>query len=293
MTAPAIDDIGVDYPKSGLLRPITEEEKTAYWRDGVAIVRQALAQDWIDYMREAVERIMNRNDTGAQNYAADGKPRFFAQTFPWMYDEAFRAWAIRGPLVEVASQVLEDPEVIFFYDQIFAKEPGDSTETPWHQDQPFLPLKGNQGVRIWVPFDPVDADSGAIHYLLGSNRWGVTYHPIGFKNIPEITDSYMESPFTDQPDFEATYNDYEWLVAEAEPGDLLLHHPLTVHGSRANMKQQYRRAATLFYVGSSTTWDPHPANMFNNKSLTGHMAPPDLIAGGTLECDLFPRVWPR
>ena len=37
----------------------------------------------------------------------------------------------------------------FFYDQIFVKEPGGTTATPWHQDFPYLPISGDQILRIW------------------------------------------------------------------------------------------------------------------------------------------------
>lgn len=292
MTSASIADIGVDHPRSGLLRPVDAAEKAAYARDGAAIVKGILPPDWIDYMRAAVQRMLETPDPSSQNYADDGEPRFFSQTFPWMFDDAFKAWAIRGPLVDVAAQVLDDEEVIFFYDQIFAKEPGAGKATPWHQDLPFLPMAGSQMLRIWVPMDAVGPDGGAIHYLRGSHAWETIYHPIGFKDIAAITDTYVNSPYADWPDFEADYDSYDWLVAEAEPGDLLLHHPMTIHGSLGNRTSNHRRAITSFYVGNSTTWNPHPANMFHNKSLCGHVSAPDLAAGGPVECELFPRVVP-
>ena len=289
----AILDIGIDYPSSGLIRPVTDDERAAYARDGAAIVKGVIPDDWVEYMRAAVTRLVEQPDPAAQNYADDGDPRFFSLTFPWMFDDAFKAWAIHGPLVDVARQVLTDAkEIIFFYDQIFSKEPGATKRTPWHQDLPFLPVSGDQQIRIWVPFDRVTADAGAVHYLRGSHRWGKIYHPIGFKDIPAITDTYVNSPYEDMPDFEATYDRYDWLVGEAVPGDLLLHHTRTVHGSLGNLTARYRRAITSFYVGDQATWNPHVANMFHNKSLTGHVTAPDLQSGGPIACDMFPRVWP-
>jgi ectoine hydroxylase-related dioxygenase (phytanoyl-CoA dioxygenase family) len=94
------------------------------------------------------------------------------------------------------------------------------------------------------------------------------------------------------PDFDATYDAHDWLVGEAEPGDLLLHHPRTVHGSPGNLTNSFRRAITDFYVGDRATWHPHPASMFDNTGQTGHVTAPDLAVGGGLECDMFPRVWP-
>ena len=289
----AILDIGIDYPTAGLIRPVNDAERAAYERDGAAVVRGVIPDEWVVFMRDAVARLIEDSDPSSQNYADDGDPRFFSLTFPWMFHDAFKAWAIHGPLVDVAHQVLTDAEtVMFFYDQIFAKEPGATKRTPWHQDLPFLPVKGDQQIRIWVPFDKVTKDNGAVHYLRGSHKWGRIYHPIGFKNIPIITDTYVNSPYEDMPDFEADYDKYDWLVAEAEPGDLLLHHPRTVHGSLGNLTNDYRRAITSFYVGDQATWNPHVANMFNNKSLTGHVTAPDLAEGDPIECAMFPRVWP-
>lgn len=50
---------------------------------------------------------------------------------------------------------------------------------------------------------------------------------------------------------------------------------------------------TVVYTGDRAAWNPHPANMFKNKDLTGHVEMPDLEPGGSIECDLFPRVWPE
>lgn len=292
MTA-SIHAIDVPFPRTGPLRPISDEERAAYERDGAAIVRDVIAPDWIEYMRAAVTRLLANPDPSSQNYADDGDPRFFSLTFPWLFDDAFKAWAIHGPLKDIAQQIMNDARSItFFYDQVFVKEPGATKATPWHQDLPFLPVAGDQQVRLWVPFDTVTADGGAIHYLKGSHRWNVIYHPVGFKDIPIITDTYRNSPYEDMPDFDAEYDRHDWLVAEANPGDVLLHHPRTVHGSLGNRTSDYRRAVTSFYVGDQATWNPHPANMFHNKSLTGHVTPPDLAPGDPLECDMFPRVWP-
>ena len=144
-------------------------------------------------MRDAVARLIEDSDPSSQNYADDGDPRFFSLTFPWMFHDAFKAWAIRGPLVDVAHQVLTDADkVMFFYDQIFAKEPGATKRTPWHQDLPFLPVKGDQQIRIWVPFDKVTKDNGAVHYLRGSHKWDkipsdrVQEHPDHHRHLRQL-----------------------------------------------------------------------------------------------------------
>jgi ectoine hydroxylase-related dioxygenase (phytanoyl-CoA dioxygenase family) len=283
----------VECPTEGLVRPVTDEERAAYARDGAAILKGIIPIEWVDYMQDAVNRLLGRMGSDSQNYADEGKPRFFAQAFPWLVDEGFEAWALYSPLKDIAHQVMADAAGInFFYDQVFVKEPGADKATPWHQDIPYLPLAGEQVIRIWVPCDRVTKDGGAVQYLKGSHRWGVVYHPVGFKAIPAITDAYVSSPYADQPDFDADYDKYDWLVGEAEPGDALLHHPKTVHGSRGNVTGNFRRAVASVFTGDKVVWNPHPANMFLNKDLTGHVQAPDLSAGGPIDCPLFPRVWP-
>ena len=41
----------------------------------------------------------------------------------------------------------------FFYDQLFVKEPGTAHPTPWHQDQPYWPVKGWQIASVWIALD--------------------------------------------------------------------------------------------------------------------------------------------
>ena len=82
----------------------------------------------------------------------------------------------------------------------------------------------------------------------------------------------------------------DWLIGEAEPGDAILHHPRTVHGSPGNATANFRRAIASIYTGDKVTWNPHPANMFNNKSLTGRVEVPDLVAGGPVDCPLSARL---
>jgi hypothetical protein len=273
--------INVDYPNKGLVRSVTDEEREIYRRDGAARLKGVLPLEWVAYMCDAVTRLMKRSDPSSQNYASEGAPRFFGQSFLWLLDDAFKAWAIHGPLKDLARQIMTDVKSLnFFYDQIFAKEPHATQPALWHQDSPYLPLKGEQILRIWVPFDRVTAESGAVQYLKGSHAWGVVYHPRGFKAISEY-----------QPDFDADYDKYDWLIGEAEPGDVLLHHPKVVHGSHGNTTESFRRALTNIYTGDLVTWNPHPASMFNNKAQTGHLEIPNLKPGGPIDCDLFPRVW--
>lgn len=282
-------------PTAGLTRDLTPEELDTYWRDGAAIVRGILPLTWIDALRVATEEIMADPRVPGLDYAGDGGPRFFTLTYAWKYHPVFAEWAMRGPLVDLTRQVLPEARTItHFFDQIFAREAGSSKTTPFHQDAPYTPLGGGSDhyFRHWVPLDVVTAASGAVHYLRGSHR-GPTYQARSFDASNPVADKYRGAEYFEPlPDFEADYDSYDWLVGEVEPGDVILHHPGTVHGSRPATQAVPRRAVTNVYVDEHVRWHPHPGNAFHNEALMGHQGMPDLVEGDhPSKVDLFRRVW--
>src|SRR5687767_12746256 len=98
--------IAVDYPRAGLLRPVTQEEIEGFDRDGAFILRDIIHADWVEFMREAVARMMANPSPTALDYAQGQGPQFFTQTWGWLIDEGLRALVLRGPARDIAVQVL-------------------------------------------------------------------------------------------------------------------------------------------------------------------------------------------
>jgi len=105
---------------------------------------------------------------------------------------------------------------------------------------------------MWIPVDPVSFNSGTIRYVRGSHRWGF------FK--PNV--SQMAFPGADGdtlPDIDGHEEEYDIVSSELEPGDLLVHHHLTVHGSAGNATlRQTRRTASLRYCGDDIRFKFRP-----------------------------------
>jgi ectoine hydroxylase-related dioxygenase (phytanoyl-CoA dioxygenase family) len=73
---------------------------------------------------------------------------------------------------------------------------------------------------------------------------------------------------------------------ELEPGDMLVHHHLTVHGSAGNATlRQTRRAASLRYCGDDIRFKFRPYALAP--------AHHQLKDGDPLDCAQFPVMWPR
>ena len=65
-----------------------------------------------------------------------------------------------------------------------------------------------------------------------------------------------------------------------------------MHGSPGNSSDRARRAVTVNYASDGVIYEPRPFNGDRQRNIASHVSFPKLEAGGSIECDLFPRVWP-
>ncbi|CAN5620377.1 phytanoyl-CoA dioxygenase family protein [soil metagenome] len=265
------------------IRAITAEEKKRFQEDGVVCLRGVLSPDWIEELRTGVDEVLSRPGPAGKNIG-EGGGRFGYDIFMWTFNETFRRFQEEGPMGEWAAQLLDSQRSYLAVDAMFVKEPGTPNHTPWHHDQPYLWLDGQQVLSFWTPLDTVTADSGAIDWIPGSHRWGKWFKPKGFdpKNYVDYPDIFEEIP-----DIEAAREQYGVMHFDTEPGDLVVHHLLTLHHSPGNATQgRRRRALGIRYVGDDVTF------------ATRAMGPRPLYdvglkQGDAIGSDMFPQVWPR
>jgi hypothetical protein len=79
------------------------------------------------------------------------------------------------------------------------------------------------------------------------------------------------------PDIEANEADYDLVYFDAEPGDVIIHHPRTVHGSRGNVSAGQRRlAASIRYCGEDVRWQRKATEMPIGTMLSVWSAPKEI-----------------
>lgn len=265
---------------------VTDSDVEAYDRDGVVCLRGAFDAAWVGILGEAVERDLADPGPHATNFAEGSSAgRFFGDMFMWRRDNDFRLAAFASPAPGIAARLMGSPTADLFYDQLFVKEPGTAHPTPWHQDQPYWPVKGWQVTSVWIALDEVDPSNGAVEFIAGSHRWGVNYRPTPFRKGHEA--KFTESELAEIPDIDAERDRYDIRSWTMEPGDCLVFHAMIVHGAPGNSTPgARRRGLSLRYTGDDARYDPRPGTFQFPYT-------PDLAAGEPMTCDLFPRVWPR
>lgn len=262
-------------------RCLSEEELHRYREDGVVMIKGAIDPNWLSLIEHGVERA--RANLSLQGRFMSRKTRGYQMdTFLWKHVDEIRDAIYYGPFAYWAQQLMGAREVRFFYDQIFVKEPGTDAPTPWHQDLSFWPIRGEQISSFWIPLDPVTRESSGLMYARGSHRW-----PQRFKAIsPDYVAAIIDEAMDDIPDINAEPSKYELLDWEMQPGDILMFHPLTLHGSYGNNhRTRSRRALALRWTGDDVVWAPSAKRMpvhFRHESKVG-----EGLSGAA-----FPRILP-
>ncbi len=263
---------------------IGESDVAAYDSDGVVCLRGQFGAGWVERMRAAIERDLASPGPNATNFAEGSSAgKFFGDMYMWRHDPEFRAAALDSPAPAIAARLMRSDSADFFYDQLFVKEPGTAHPTPWHQDQPYWPVKGWQIASVWIALDDIDRSNGAVEFVAGSHSWGVNYRPTPFRKGHEI--KFTSSDLVQIPDIDAERDKYDIKSWEMQPGDCLVFHAMIVHGAPGNLSPgARRRGLSLRYTGDDARYDPRPGTFqFPYK--------PDLVAGAPMTCELFPRAW--
>ncbi len=276
-------------------REITREEIEAYRRDGATVLRGVIDREWIGIMREAIDRILSAPGPASVEYTPKGRSgRYYGDFFVWRRDEDFRRFMAESPMPDIARQVMGSSLVNFFYDQLLVKEPQTAEPTPWHQDLSYWPVRGEDILSIWAPFDAANEESGVVVYLRGSHRWGKMYAPSAFGKNTGFAEIYARMGLEPVPDIEAERDKHEILKWELEPGDVIIHHPLVLHYASGNASATgRRRGLALRYLGDDACYDDRPGTFLENPRVRALLPGFAFRDGERLDGPLFPRVWPR
>lgn len=305
-------------------RPVTDAEREAFITHGVVRLEAIHPPERVEQLRSAMDEVFSRTDadpdatwtgkshTGDRSDMAalmaerrraidadvdiEGDPaapirgRALVETDAASWHASLRHHHTESGLAQTVAELTGTHQVNLYSDQLFSKEPGSLSRTPWHQDAPYFLVGTGRVAVCWVPVDAVRRENGAMGYVPGSHRWGKTFKPSDF-----VT---REGAFAEVGDIDhgrlsplppATELERSAVYFDADPGDVIVHDWLTIHGSSGNTTEgQPRRAASIRFACDGATFlrkgsSPEP---FRNTV--------DLTDGEPLERDpRFPVVWPR
>lgn len=209
-------------------------EVSQFERDGYCIFRNVIDQDLAAEARQHVTWLLERHP--------DLRPEQLGHTL--MGEDPFWVRLISDPRLLDIAQAFIGPDIALFASHYIAKPPGDGQPVLWHQDGAFWPLEPMEVVTLWLAADASTTENGCVQVVPGTQHL----------NLQEMRRS-TEKPNVlnaELPVESGVFDESQAVDIVLAPGDVEVHHPNIVHGSRPNTSTRWRRGLTIRYIPTST-----------------------------------------
>ena len=262
---------------------ITDQEISAFERDGVVLIKNIFSSAMLDKISAAVDEIMEDPSEFSREYVKDRNGRVFTDHHMSRRHKVFHNFVMNSPASETAAALLKSDKLNLVDEHLLVKEPGTNTPTYWHHDLPYYEISWHDFASFWIPMDPVTKETGAMKFAKGSHLWGKTYKPIMIGNGKAAEGAAdFDGPV---PDIDATPQQDNVHHYEMDRGDALFFHSATLHAAEPNLSAGVRRRAlSLRYGGSRATWKPRAYTPSRPDD-------PKLSPGSPLDGPDYPVIW--
>ncbi len=262
MQIPLYNLVIILHPYFPLIRMITSDKKIRQFQDSGAVVLRGYFKDWVEPLRQGIEKNLASPSPYVRDYTDTGQGRFFGDYCNWQRIDEYRDFLFQSPAAKIASELMKSQNVRLFHEHVLVKEPGTTIPTPWHHDQPYYCVDGRQNCSIWLALDPIPQQT-SLEFVAASHRSNEMFQPERFDRSP----LYENSKYRTIPDIEANRDSYEILSWGLESGDAVAFHFLTLHSAPGNLDIDRRRRAfssrwigddAIFAVREGPTSPPFP-----------------------------------
>lgn len=132
------------------------------------------------------------------------------------------------------------PDIMIFAAEFFIKEPRTSHIVSMHQDLTYWGLGAIDGlVTAWIPLSAATPASGCMDFVAGSHKNAILEHE----------DTFDENNLLSRgQEVKVDVTPEDKTAIEIHPGQMSLHHGLTIHGSGPNRSDDRRIALVVRYI---------------------------------------------
>jgi phytanoyl-CoA hydroxylase len=225
-----------------------KEIKADFDRDGYVVIRGFLNATEVAALQQELDRYVNVVAPTLPStdvmYEDKQNPQTLKQLARIRQHDAYFADLIEQSKWAGLAEILLADGVVPQELEWFNKPPVIGKPTPPHQDGYYFMLEPNEAVTMWLALDDVDESNGCMRYIPGSQNQGMRPHGrtqvLGFSQ--GITDFGDADRAAEAP-------------IRAKPGDLLVHHSMTVHRAEGNPSNRHRRSLGFVYYAARAQQD--------------------------------------
>ena len=208
-----------------------------YWDQGFLFPICVFDTKEAAQMRAELERIESEWSTADLPRSVKTYKRVNAHAvMPFAYD-----LAQRSELLDVVEGVL-GPNILIYGVEFFIKEPQTPHYVSMHQDLTYWGLGDTQKmVTAWLALSPATVESGCMEFVRGSHKLAIQSHK----------DTFAEDNLLSRgQEVEVAVAESERTAIELAPGQMSLHHGMTIHGSGPNSSNDRRIGVVIRYMST-------------------------------------------
>jgi len=238
---------------------LSDDLIAAYRRDGAVLVKGLLSPADLSLLKRGLDSYSrDPGELYTRVQSEEGAGETLAGQFPSLRNPDLRQFIEHGPGAELAARLMGTSSAQLVLDQVFHKQPGRIVPTPWHQDTPFLQVRGMDMARVWTTCDP-SPRGVTVEVVRGSHMWNVVYDTATMARS-EVETSAEGEQFTYDgmgddrlpmvPDVAAHRGSFDILSWDVEPGDVVVFNGNVLHGAQGRENHAHpRRALAVMWGG--------------------------------------------
>ncbi len=265
---------------------VGENEVAAFEKDGVVLLKGALHPEWVRLVELGIERVLKNDSPYKFTFYAGSDGEFMDATRNYEITPEFKHLLSLSPIAEVLARFMRSENAWLLFDHVFAKEGGTCNRTPWHQDVPYWPVAGDQLASMWISTGPLPVEE-CLEFVKGSHR-GPMYDGFNPSEDDPTAPLYGEG-YPRLPDIESEREKWDIVAWDIEPGDVVVFHPMALHGGGPTLYGRRRRALSVRSYGDDVTYDTRPQDRVTAPPTPGLSLA--LKPGDPLRHAYYPKIW--
>lgn len=279
---------------------LTAEEIAQYHRDGAVLLKKVISDEHLSLLEQGLEEShKNPGKRFATIRSPQGEGESFLESFPSQKNPFLKKLIAESPIAEIAARAMKAPSAQLVLDQVFYKRSGFINPTPWHQDTPFLRVRGQDMIRVWLTCD-YSPRTVTLKMVRGSHLWNVVYSGVpdeAYRTNKSDSgkmfayDASLQDNRPPCPDIANHEDSFDILTWDVEPGDALVFNGNMIHAAGGCENHPTpRRAYTSMWGGPNLRYIIPQLNALPTLAEVNRITLPDNVCIGDYT-DAFPLGW--
>ena len=214
---------------------LKEKIRQQYKRDGFVIIRNVIST-------ELAKEIQNHVSWLSKKYP-NTRPEAFHHNM-LINDPFIHHILDQETILNIVEEII-GPNIALFGAHYIAKRPFSGQPVGWHQDGSYWPLEPMDVVSVWLAGTHSTKDNACMRVIPGTQNKRLLKPS---EMIKLDTEEYVLDLAIHPDDIDEKSS----LDIELAPGDISIHNPFIIHGSNANISNQWRIGLTLRYIPTTT-----------------------------------------